>query len=588
MNILSFTDWLGGHDTAAALVCDGALVAAAEQERFSRLKHDGSIPFDAIDYCLREAGITIEDVDRVAFPCRPFRSGRNSEMAEMDPGFLRRLRADGAVRRRALVHKRLLDVYLNLGAPFDVDWMMQAAVREGFESFRERYGRIPAVSYYDHHRSHAASVYFTSGLDRAAVVTIDGRGGSYATVTWKAEGKRIERMRAEPYTNSLGIYYEKCTVYLGLGEFGQGKTMGLASYGDPQLFEERVFRMLDVPDGGWYRYRREPDAELLGFPPRDGEPIVEEPYPHFAASAQQLLERAIARVVASALEDSKSRDLCLGGGVILNCSSNGALLASGIASSISVFPASGDAGLPVGAALLCAAEFGELRQERISHAYWGPAFGEVECRAALEREASVEYRRAENLSDEVAASLAAGKVVGWFDGRMELGPRALCHRSILADPRTVEMRDRVNRLKGREPWRPLAPVVVAERASDFFALPAPSSFMLFAALVHPSRRNEVPAVVHVDGSARPQTVTREQNPPIHDVITAFSARTRVPVVLNTSFNSAGEPIVCSPQDAIRTFLRMGLDLLVLGPYVARRRDRVTSAATAGAEVASRP
>lgn len=586
MNVLSFTDWLGGHDTSAAVVCDGVLVAAAEQERFSRVKHDGSMPFDAIDYCLRESGLSMGDVDRIAFPCRPFRSGRNSEMAEMDPAFLRQLRKDRAVRRRALVHKRLLDAYMKLGAPLDLDWTMQAVVQEGFEGLRERYGRIPPVSYYDHHRSHAASVYLTSGLERAAIVTVDGRGGSYATVTWKAEGNRIERIRAEPYTNSLGIYYEKCTVYLGLGEFGQGKTMGLASYGDARHFADRVAQILELSDGGWYRYRREPDAEVLGFAPRGGESVVDGPYSDFAAAAQAALERAVARVVESALAEAGTRDLCLGGGVILNCSSNGSLLASGVASSISVFPASGDAGLPVGAALLCAGEFGERRQERVTDAYWGPAFGDAVCRAALDLEAGLEYRRVENLPEEVAASLAAGDVVGWYQGRMELGPRALCHRSILADPRTVEMRDRVNRLKGREPWRPLAPVVLAERASEYFALGAPSPFMLFASQVHPARRREVAAVVHVDGSARPQTVTRDQNAAIHGVISAFSRRTGVPLLMNTSFNSAGEPIVCTPSDAIRTFLRMGLDVLVLGPYVARRRGGASLAAIEGREIES--
>jgi carbamoyltransferase len=510
MNILSFQFFGGCHDTAAAIVCDGVLVAAAEEERFSRRKHDGTLPVRAIDFCLRHAGLRMNQVDIIAFPDKPFRTGPDSEHPETDFDCLRQLRAAGIIRARSLLHKRLLDFYLPAHLP-SFNWQMNPMVASGFATLREHYPNIPPVRYYGHHLAHAAAAYLTSGHDKAAIATIDGRGGSLATATWRAHGIRIRRLRAAPYIYSLGIFYDNCTEYLGLREFGEGKTMGLAPYGDREVYGDRVSSLLDCLDSDWYRYRARPSAQILGFPPRGQESILQAPYTDFAAAVQHALERAVQRVVESAMEEAKTRTLCLGGGVMLNCSSNGKLLESGIASSIHVFPASNDAGLSIGAALLCAAEAGEFYPMKLDHAYWGPSFNPTEYKAALRGESQVVYQRASNLAHEVAAHLADGQVVGWFQGRMELGPRALGNRSLLADPRTAAMRDRVNTLKGRELWRPLAPVVVAEHASEFFALSAPSPFMLFATQVRAEKRSSIPAVVHIDGSARPQTVTRTQN-----------------------------------------------------------------------------
>jgi carbamoyltransferase len=452
---------------------------------------------------------------------------------------------------------------------------MDRRAASGFDQLRQRYSKLPPIRFYDHHKSHAAAAYLTSGLDSAAIATIDFSGGPYSTVIWKGERNAITRIRAEGWYNSLGELYWKATQFLGFGEFAEGKTMGLAPYGDSKRFEA-IFAAA-VENGAkakawpWFSYAGWPPDDQLGCSARTTGNPLDEPYPSVAASAQLTLERAVNRIVRGAIAESNSRNLCLGGGVALNCSSNGALLDSDVADEVWVFPGSSDSGLSVGAALLCAAESGELGSARLQHAYWGPEFSNDDCAAALTNEPQVSFRRVEGcLEDELAGALAAGMIIGVCRGRMEFGPRALGNRSILADPRRIEIRDRVNRIKSRELWRPLAPAVLAERAGEFFNLGQPSPFMLFRAQVNEAKRSIVPAIVHVDGSARPQTIRQEQNRFFYNLISAFERRTGVPILLNTSFNDASEPIVCSPADAIKTFLKTGLDLLVLGDFVVRR------------------
>jgi carbamoyltransferase len=575
VNILSFTDWVGSHDTAAALVCDGVLVAAAEEERFSRRKHDGATPVRAIEFCLRQAGIRMSEVDLIAFPGRPFRSGRNSEMIDASWEFLRRLRRAGALRHRAFLHRALLSAYRRLPVRTPLDNTMSRPVRDGLGRLRDHFGHLPPIRFYDHHQAHAAAAFFTSGRDRAAVATIDGRGGLYSTVTWRASEGRIQRIRAEPWLNSLGIFYELCSVHLGLGNFGQGKVMGLAPYGDATCAAASMSRVFDVTAKPWYQIHRQPLERAFGFTRRTTESVLAPPYTDFAAALQRSLEVAVRRVVESAQEATEIQDVCLGGGVSLNCSSNGALAASGIATSLSLFPAAGDNGLPVGAALMASFEAGEYIPRRISHAYLGPEFTDDECERALERQTgnAFTFTRVADVATETARLLAAGAVVGWFQGRMELGPRALGNRSILADPRSTEIRDRVNRIKRRELWRPLAPSVLADRAAEYFHLDGSSPFMLLAVPVRSEKRAVVSAITHVDGSARPQTVARDQNQRYYDLIAAFERETGVPMVLNTSFNDASEPIVCTPDEAIRTFLATDLDALVLGSSIALKLRR---------------
>ena len=572
MNILSFTYWHDVHDTAAALVCDGRIVAAAEEERFSRVKHDSDVPLRAIDFCLARAGLTMSEVDVIAFPEKPFRTGADSKFAEIDPSALWRLHRAGHVRARGVVHYAALSACRRLGLLRSRSFGMGQLVAQAFDAVRAVYGPLPPVRFYDHHRAHAATAFFTSGLEEAAVATVDGRGDPYSTVTWRGHGTTLERLRSEPWCNSLGFFYRDCTRYLGLGDFGEGKTMGLGAYAEADELAPRVRRLLDTQDSArWYRYRRPPSEDILAFPPRDSAAVMDYPYPQFAAAVQERLEAAVERIARSAVEDADAGTaLCLGGGVALNCAANGRL-SDQFPGPISAFAASGDAGLPLGAALLEADKAGELEPEKLDHANLGPAFDSITIEAALAAEPRVEFVRTPTIADDVAERLAGGQIVGWFQGRMELGPRALGNRSILASPATIEIRDRVNRLKGREPWRPLAPSVLADRANDHFQLAGESPFMLFAADVRPQVRDNAPAIVHVDGTARPQTVRRDQNPLLHDLITQFERRTGVPLVLNTSFNAAGEPIVCTPADAVRTFLATGLDGLACGDFIVRRR-----------------
>jgi len=572
VNILGISYFDAAHDTSAAIVCDGELIAAAEEERFTRRKHESSIPLQAIQFCLKAAAITMSDVDMIACPELPYRTGVASNHGELEATFFKRLLSDHRIRFRSLLHKHLLDFVMSLRlVPFNCNMKLETA--SGLLQLRRQFECLPPVRFYDHHRAHAAASYHTSGYNRSAIVTLDESGGLCSTVTWEGRGNGLRRMDAMPYYNSLGLFYSDCTSYLGFKLMEEGKTMGLASYGNNLVYADKFRLLLNREISRWYNYQPKLGSEFLGFGPRKYEEfVVQHPYTDFAAGAQHALQEAVKRVAKAAISETQCEDLCLGGGVALNCTSNGALLASGTPTSMWVFPATGDAGLSIGAALLLASETGELQRKRIEHAYWGPEFGPTDCEFALRSAAKLIYWKPSDLSEEVARYLAAGKIVGWFQGRMELGPRALGNRSILADPRKRETRDRVNKLKGREPWRPLSPVVLAEHASNFFELRDQSPFMLLATKARPEKQATIPAVVHVDGSARPQTVTRTQNPQLYDLLIAFSQHTTVPVLLNTSFNAAGEPIVCTPQDAIKTFLATGLDVLVLGNYVARRKS----------------
>jgi carbamoyltransferase len=550
------------------MVRDGELIAAAEEERFTRKKHDGSIPFNAIDYCLRMAGVEMRQVDAIAYPDMPFRTGHDSQLAEMQFKSLASMVRHKEARKRSLLHKAALGVANRLRLSRNAG--MNSLVAEAFARLEVRYGRLPPVKFYGHHLSHAAAAYLTSGFADSAVATLDGRGGPLSGATWHARDMKLEKLDEEPYTNSLGWFYRDCTRFLGLGDFGEGKLMGLAPYGTASKKIHSVNASLDTTESKWFRYKRAPT--LVEFPRRDDDDILNEPWPDFAAAVQQALERGYERTVLSALHTSESRRLCVGGGVAMNCSANGHLLASHIADEMWAFPASGDAGLSVGAALLAAGDFGELVPGRIESPFWGPDFDDDACEAALIASPGVTYYRSANISSDVAQKLSEGKVVGWFQGRMELGPRALGNRSILADPRTVATRDKVNRVKGREMWRPLAPSILSEKTGEWFETIPPSAFMLFAVQARAITKAKAPAIVHVDGSARPQPVSKQLNSLYYDLIVEFDRLTGVPMLLNTSFNSAGEPIVCTPQDAVKTFCSTDLDLLVMGPFVARKTN----------------
>ncbi len=570
MNILGYSYGSDNHDTSAAILCDGVLVAAAEEERFSRVKHDERFPLSAIELCLKRAQLSMDEIDLIALPCKPFRTGRQSELADLDADTFRQIRAADNTSWRRRCHNLLLDTYIQIGEPWKFPWQRHNTPREGLALLRRHFGSVPEVRFYGHHQAHAAATYYTSGWDTATIVTMDEVGGPFSTVIWQGEGTRIRQLGAELHTNSLGKFYTDCTKFLGFSDYEEGKTMGLAAYGDPSRFAERVSQLLDAKQACGYRYLRPPSREVLGFSPRTDEDPLRPPYPDFAAAVQSTFECAVRQVASRAMRASGTRNLCLGGGAMLNCSSNAGLKKANLTTDIWIFPGASDCGLSVGAAMLAAAEVQDWRPARLPHAYLGPDFGESECEMALRQQAGITYHRTGDVEAEVARQLASGKTVGWFQGRMEFGPRGLGNRSILADPRDATMHRRVNQLKGREAWRPLAPVVMAERSSEYFNPDGASPFMLFRATVHPDVQAKVPSIVHTDGSARPQTVAHDQNPRLYKLIANFAQITSVPMLLNTSFNAAGEPIVCTPSDAIRTFKRMGLDLLVLGDFIVTR------------------
>jgi carbamoyltransferase len=571
MNILSLNCTAYGHDSAAAIVCDGELVAAVEEERLTRRKHDGSFPLRAVDYCLSVSGLEFHKIDVIAWPGRPFRSGPASALAHMDFSSVMQLQAEGGARVRSVAHKIALDAALSVRLAPNIG--LDKRIGAGFLELRQRYGKLPPLKYYDHHHCHAAATFLSSGAEAAAVVTVDGGGDLIGTATWSATGNTLRRIHALPYTASLGQYYADATLYLGLGQFGEGKFMGLTAYGDPERYAPAVAKLLSSSGSHLPQYKRrslDDWARLFSCPPRSvDESPLKQPYPDIAAAIQRRLEMSIHEIVVTAQQESGHKTVCMGGGVALNCSANGKLL-SQLGASLWCFAAAGDAGLPLGAALLCAGEQGKFHRRKIESAYWGPGFSQAEIDAAVGKQRNLRFHRPANVCAEVAAELAAGKVIGWFQGRMELGPRALGNRSILADPRSVGTRDRVNRIKGREMWRPLSPSVVAERSAEYFDAAASSPFMLMAVQVRPEKRAAIPAVVHVDGSARPQTVTPSQNQRFHSLLVHFERLSGVPVLLNTSFNIAGEPIVCTPDDALRTFMNSDLDLLVLGDTIIER------------------
>jgi carbamoyltransferase len=561
-----------GHDSAAALVCDGVLIAAAEEERFSRRKHESGVPIQSISFCLSRAGLRMADVDVLAFAHLPYRSGPNSYLGFQSAALTERLHKEHGFYRRFVWHKRVLDLSLKLG--IRVDLSMERAFAAGLSEIQRTFGKLPNLAFFDHHLAHAAATYLTSDRERATILSVDGGGGFCSAGIWRGEGETVTRLHEEPAGNSMGVFYEDCTLYLGLERFSEGKTMGLAPYGDPNTYARSFAPLLRKFGRFGYRYTSPPSESIFGFPPRRSEPILQQKYMDFAAAAQCRLAKAVRRFARMGIEKTSVSALCLSGGVALNCSSNGSLLKS-LPASVWVFPAAGDSGLSVGAARLAAARSRELRRTPLQTAYLGPEFDERACLSALEKTRGLSYRLARPVSSEAARILANGEVIGWFQGRMEFGPRALGNRSILADPRSEATRDRVNRVKSRELWRPLSPAVLAERAYEFFDIDVPTPFMLLAVPVRPEKRSVIPAVVHVDGSARPQTVTRDQNATFYDLIAEFGRLTGVPVLLNTSFNNAGEPIVCTPEDAIRTFLANDLDVLVLGNYIVRRETEMS-------------
>jgi carbamoyltransferase len=567
-------------NAAAAIVVDGRLVAAVEEERLNRVKYAAGLPARAIQFCLDRVGVKLTEVDHIAVPRDPWaRLGTKLRFAIRMPKF---------ALDRVRVMKRFAGIREDLASAFEV----------APDAIRGQFHRI------EHHTAHLASTFFVSPFDRAAVLSADGLGDFASSMCAVGEGPKMRGLGEVAFPHSLGMYYTALTQYVGFWKFGdEYKVMGLAAYGQPEFLEE--FRRIVWSDGPLsfrlgleYFTHQSEGAEMtwrdatstpvlgrlfssylekrLGPARKADEPLTQRHY-NLAASMQAALEEVLIAYWNGLAKESGQKALCLAGGVAFNCVANGRIFDATPFEQVFVQPAAGDAGLSVGAAFTVRNQIlGQPREFVMEHAYWGPEFSPAEIRAVVDRAGSadeVEIAQLEQaeLVRATARHIADGKIVGWFQGGAEWGPRALGNRSILADPRRPEMKDILNqRIKHRESFRPFAPSIAEEATGEFFEKTHPSPFMTFAYPVRPEKRGVIPAPTHVDGTARLQTVSSTANPLYWKLLHAVGDLTGVPVVLNTSFND-NEPIVCSPEEALECFRRTRMDVLVLGDFILERK-----------------
>src|SRR5229473_8367258 len=577
MNILGINAYHG--NASAAVVCDGALAAAVEEERFNRVKYAAGFPAQAIRYCLKEANLKLEEIDHVAVPRNPY--------ARLGTKLFYALRMPSFARNRVRVLAKFTGIREALAQAFDAD---PANISAEFH-------RI------EHHQAHLASAFFVSPFESAALLSADGLGDFASTMWGTGRGSRMEIDGAIAFPHSLGLYYTAVTQYLGFLKFGdEYKVMGLGAYGEPEFLPE--FRDIVHSSGTGFRlgleyfthHRTGPkmtwaDADktpVLGKmysdvmvnklgPVRDPSAPIEQRHKNLACSLQARLEEVYLGMLRRLQQETGMKAVCLAGGVAFNCVANGKIIANTGFENVYVHPAAGDAGLAVGAAqYIWHQVLGNPRDFVMEHAYWGPEFSREEIRATVKSSRFSENGwTASELPEEelllrTAAIIADGKILGWFQGRAEWGPRALGNRSIVADPRRSEMKEILNRrIKHREIFRPFAPSILAEATAGYFEKSHPSPFMTMAYAVRPEKRERIPAPTHVDGTGRLQTVAREANSRYWRLIKAFEELTDVPVVLNTSFND-NEPIVCRPEEALDCFLRTQMDALVLDDFLITR------------------
>jgi len=577
------------HDSAVALVRDGEIVAAAQEERFTRKKHDAGFPHNAARYCLEQEGVGLGDVDQIVFYDKPFLKFERllETYLALAPKGLNSFRmAFPLWAREKLFQKRLLCEELKNTFGVELDWEKK-------------------LMFTEHHVSHAASAFFPSPFEEAAILTMDGVGEWATTSAAMGKGNSLEISKEIHFPHSLGLLYSAFTYYTGFKvNSGEYKLMGLAPYGRPEYVQKIYDNLIDVKEDGsfqldlsYFNYctgltmTNERFDKLFGGPPRKPEELLTQHHMDLAASIQVVLEEVVLKLTRALAAETGAKNLCLAGGVALNCVANGKILRDGKFEKIWIQPAAGDAGGAVGAAL--AAYHMALEQPRtivagdaMKGAYLGPAFKDEEIAARLKKAGAIFHTVDEKtMIDTVADALATEKAVGWLQGRMEFGPRALGGRSILGDPRSPKMQSVLNlKVKYRESFRPFAPSVLREDVSDWFEMDVESPYMLLVADVAHERciemneeqkklfgieklnvpRSSIPAVTHVDYSARVQTVHKETNPLYHALLTAFKAKTGCPVAVNTSFNVRGEPIVCTPEDAYACFMGTELDLLAVG------------------------
>lgn len=558
------------HDASCALMVNGQILAAAEEERFTRRKHTSGLPIHAMRYCLESAGLRPQDLDMVVASWRPWALGVRARLALgsalSSPSAFRSRAARGAGQ---MAH----------------EWKELFTLRRLLEQ-RLGKGRY-AVRYLEHHLAHAASAFLCSPFDEAAVLTVDGAGEADSTVMWHAQGSQIRKIDSVRLPHSLGQFYSAATGFLGFKmTHDEYKVMGLAAMGKPRYAQQLLGDVVRLEPAGRFvikpyfldyhlarsgKFSRE--AEALFGPPRGRDEELTERHADVAASVQYALEQALFHSLRHLHQVTGSRRLGLAGGVAFNCTANGKIFGNTPFEEVFVQPAAGDSGTSLGATLYCSN--GSLGADRASralpHAYWGPAYDREQIEAAV-RATGLPYTELDEtaLIDRVAHLLADGNVIGWFQGRMEWGPRALGARSLLADPRRPEIKEKINRIiKKREPFRPFAPSILEHVAHEYFDGYHTSPFMLFTFPVKPAKRDIIPAVTHTDGTARPQGVTAEGSPRYYKLISRFGELTGVPVVLNTSFN-VQEPIVCSPQDALATFQGCEMNYLALENFLVEK------------------
>jgi len=588
------------HDSAACLVHDGDIVAAAQEERFTRKKHDAGFPCEAVKFCLKEGGYTLSDVNEIVFYDKPL-----------------------------LKFERLLETYLSFAPKgissflaampvwlkeklFLKDLLRKELVRVGeLASTKE----VPQILFGEHHESHAAAAFFPSPYQDAAVLCMDGVGEWATTSAWVGKGNQLTPLWEIPFPHSMGLLYSAFTYYTGFKvNSGEYKVMGLAPYGQPTYVKAIYEHLLDVKEDGTFRLNMDyfdyctglkmtnsKFDDVFGGPPRKPESELTQREMDLARSVQEVTEEVVLQLAKGLHKETGLESLCLSGGVALNCVGNGRLLREGPFKNLWIQPAAGDAGSALGAALSVHYQYhGNPRttngeSDAMRGSYLGPAFSNDEIERRLHN-LGARYERLddETLSRRVAHELATEKVIGWFQGRMEFGPRALGGRSILGDPRSEKMQSIMNlKIKYRESFRPFAPSVLRERVSDYFEINAESPYMLLVAPVSKNRRlalteahknlwgidllnvpkSDIPAVTHVDYSARVQTVTHQTNPRYYALLKAFETETGCGVLINTSFNVRGEPIVGTPEDAFRCFMRTEMDVLVLENCVLRKEDQ---------------
>src|SRR5256714_280609 len=581
MNILGISAYHG--NASAAIICDGRLVAAVEEERFNRVKYAAGFPAQAIAYCLKEAGLQLAEIDHIAVPRNPY--------ARLGTKLWYALRMPSFARGRAKVLAKFTGIREALASTFDID---PASISGEFH-------RV------EHHQAHLASAFFVSPFEKAALLSADGLGDFASTMWGVGTGNRMKIEDAIAFPHSLGLYYTAVTQYLGFLKFGdEYKVMGLAAYGQPEQLaafrdivrfhsngREKGFRLgLEYfvhhrtgPEMSWAEADKTPTlgklfsermVRKLG-PVRAPEEALEQRHRNLAASLQARLEEVYLGMLRKLAERTKVKAVCLAGGVAFNCVANGKIFDNTPFEHVYVQPAAGDAGLAVGAAYyVWHQKLGKPRSFAMEDAYWGPEFSRAEVSATIDAKGLarngyvVQGLPEEELARRAAQIIADGKILGWFQGRAEWGPRALGNRSIVADPRRGDMKDILNRrIKHREIFRPFAPSILAEKTGQWFERSHPSPFMTLAYAVRPEKRGQIPAPTHVDGTGRLQTVTREANPRYWRVIEAFEELTGVPVVLNTSFND-NDPIVCQPEEALDCFQRTQMDALVLGDFLISR------------------